>query len=185
MREKLYADFREDFDGGLKAVLESVAGISNAHTGRVDDPQYHSDWAFTWTVDTEDRAAFFIVVVEQAQGQPYAVLANVTIIADEASSLDYIEKVDKRRRDEAHGRIIQLVVDELNAMETLAIRLEDQFKQMFEYHLSDEAGEYLAVISVQRLGMDAGHDVIYRVEDHLRQILEHMNDVAAEGKTSG
>ena len=48
LREKLYADFRSDFDAGLQTVLESVAKISNMNTGRIDKPTYHADWALDW-----------------------------------------------------------------------------------------------------------------------------------------
>jgi hypothetical protein len=46
LREQLYADFRSDFDTGLRTILEAVSRISNAATGRIDEPTYHSDWAF-------------------------------------------------------------------------------------------------------------------------------------------
>ncbi|MEU8632696.1 toll/interleukin-1 receptor domain-containing protein [Amycolatopsis sp. NPDC048633] len=183
LREKMYADFRENFDDGLKSVLEAVAGISNAHTGRVDDPQYHSDWAFTWGVDKEGRAGFFIAIVEQAEGQPYTVLANVEIFADKDSSLAYVEMVKSGRRSGAHRNILQITTDKLNAMKGDVVRLVDQFQQIFQYDFLDETGGYTVRISVQRLGMDTGRDVIYRLGDQLRQILGHMNDVSINGIT--
>src|SRR6266700_8120423 len=80
LREKVYADFRSDFDAGLRRVLESVASISNAATGRIDEPQYHSDWALDWDM-TGDRTMLRFTIVEQAQGQPYTVLSLVEILA--------------------------------------------------------------------------------------------------------
>ena len=48
LREKMYADFRSDFDGGLKTILEAVARVTNEWQSRLDTPEWHTDWAIDW-----------------------------------------------------------------------------------------------------------------------------------------
>ncbi len=179
LREKVYADFRSDFDAGLRRVLESVASISNAATGRIDEPQYHSDWALDWDM-TGDRTMLRFTIVEQAQGQPYTVLSLVEILADQEATKAYREEVLRTGRvEEAHKRITALVVDTVNTPDDLVFLLDDQFEQAREYRVVDRLGRYQVRVSARRLGADTGRDVLYRGGQQLRQALEHMNEVTA------
>jgi hypothetical protein len=176
LREKLYADFRTNFDTGLRAILEAVARISNAATGRIDEPTYHSDWAFDWGM-LDDHAMFGFTIVEQAQDQPYTVLSHVRIVADRKATRAYSEMAGQDRDEEARKRITRLVIDEVNTPDELVFLLEDQVERIREYRIVDGLGTYHVRVSAQRLGADTGRDVVYRAGNQLRQILEHMNDV--------
>ena len=48
LRDKLYADFRTNFDAGLRAVLEAIARVTSESQVRVDEPGWHVDWAVDW-----------------------------------------------------------------------------------------------------------------------------------------
>lgn len=54
LREKKYADFRNDFDRGLKEVLEAIAKITSNTQSRIYHEQYHVDWAIDWGTIEED-----------------------------------------------------------------------------------------------------------------------------------
>lgn len=178
LREKVYADFRSSFDAGLRRILESTARISNADTGRIEDPTYHSDWALDWG-SAENRMWFRFTIVEQAQDQPYTVLSLVRIAADREATRAYIEMARAGRAEEAHTRLTQIVVDTVNTPEDLVFLLEDQFEQYREYTVVDGLGRYYIRVSARRLGADTGRDVLYRAGQQLRNLLQHMEDVTA------
>ncbi len=48
LRDKLYADFRNNFDEGLHSVLDSVAKVINPNRGRIEENNYHVDLAIDW-----------------------------------------------------------------------------------------------------------------------------------------
>lgn len=48
LREKMYADFRKDFDTGLKSILDAIAKISTPNQGRI---QNENDPIIDWSVD--------------------------------------------------------------------------------------------------------------------------------------
>ena len=48
LREKMYADFRHNFEDGLNAILDAVARITNASQGRIIKEKVVNDWATDW-----------------------------------------------------------------------------------------------------------------------------------------
>jgi len=178
LREKAYADFRTDFDFGLRKILDAVARITNANTGRIDEPSYHSDWGFDWGILGRGAAMFRITLVEQANDQPYTVLAVIEITANAAATNSYMEMDRAGRGEEARRRIVTSVVDTVNADDDLVLLLEGETEVSREFGVVDDRSVYHVRISARRLGADTGRDVLYRVGQQLREILRHMNDVA-------
>jgi TIR domain-containing protein len=77
LRDKLYADFRKDFDSGLKQVLRSIAKITNYSRSRIENPKWHTDWAMDWGVDSRGLRVT-LTFIEQAIDRPYTVQTIVT-----------------------------------------------------------------------------------------------------------
>ncbi len=48
LRDKMYADFRTDFDAGMNALLEAVAGHANPDQSRIEDVDGYLDWSTDW-----------------------------------------------------------------------------------------------------------------------------------------
>lgn len=90
LRGKLYADFRTDFDKGLRAVLEAIARVSSEALGRHKQPEWHLDWAVDWGM-LEDLFSMRITMVEQAKDQPYSVLTEIRIIANDVATGGYLK----------------------------------------------------------------------------------------------
>lgn len=44
LTERLHADFRENFDEGLDAILAAIARVSNSDQGRIHSPDGETDW---------------------------------------------------------------------------------------------------------------------------------------------
>ncbi|MFK4037016.1 toll/interleukin-1 receptor domain-containing protein [Nonomuraea wenchangensis] len=179
LREKAYADFRTDFDTGLQTILEAIARVTNANSGRIDNPKYHTDWALDW--DTLDgRAILRYTLLEQAQGQPYSVLSVVHVIADQEATRAYHAMIRMSSVEATHKFITRLMVDAVNKPDELTLVLEDQFECTREYRCSDGFGEFDVYVSARRIGADTGRDVRYGIGNQLRQILEHMDDVTSQ-----
>lgn len=47
-RGKMFADFRTDFDVGLRSVIEGIAKVTNPSLARFTEPTYHTDWSIDW-----------------------------------------------------------------------------------------------------------------------------------------
>jgi hypothetical protein len=51
LKDKLYADFRRDPDTALALIDRSLAQISNPFQGRIEKPEFHTDWSVDWATD--------------------------------------------------------------------------------------------------------------------------------------
>ncbi len=81
LRDKLYADFRKSFEDGLRATLEAVAGVASNVMGRVESPEYHTDWAVDWFY-TNDRLVIRYVFVDHSEKLPHSLLTEVILRCD-------------------------------------------------------------------------------------------------------
>jgi len=181
LRDKVFADFRSDFDAGLQTILESVARISNMNTGRIDEPTYHSDWALDWGQTLPSGNAWFrLTIIQQAVEQPFSVFSMIFIQADKLATINYIRLAKSQGEDAARRHVVQLLVNKITTPKDLTLRLEDQFERMYECRIDDNSGKYHVRVSSRRLGADTGLDVIMYIGDHVRQMLRHMDDVTAQ-----
>lgn len=181
LREKLYADFRSDFDAGLQTVLESVAKISNMNTGRIDKPTYHADWALDWgEVANNGNAWFRLTIIQEALEQTFTILTTIAIQADYTAARSYWKIAESQGTDAAHKHVIKLLETSISTPKGLSLRLEDQFDSTHECSIDDNEGKYYVRVSSRRLGVDTGRDVIVYVGDYVSDMLRHMDDVTAQ-----
>lgn len=45
LRDKKYADFRSNFDEGLRDTLIAIASVTSDTQGRIERPEFHIDWS--------------------------------------------------------------------------------------------------------------------------------------------
>lgn len=180
LREKIHADFRTNFDGGLRAILEAVARITNPNMSRIDEPRYYYDWALDWGYIDEDRAMFRVTIVGTAKDQPLSILSLVEIWADERATRAYNKMTHEAGPEKAHINIVGRVIRKVIALDELVFVLEDQFDQHRNHHVADEVGEYDVHVVARRLGVDTGRDVLVRTGNLLNQALQHMSDVTRQ-----
>ena len=70
LREKMYADFRNNFNVGLKALVEAVAKVTNIDQGRLMSGNVQIDWSETWGyADAKFRMEY--TLVESAPNFPF------------------------------------------------------------------------------------------------------------------
>ena len=125
LRDKLYADFRRNFDDGLRTILESIAKVTSNTLGRYDKPKFDVDWAIDWeTVD--DLLCLRLTLVEQAVDQPYSVLTEIRIIADDAATSWHIDHVARGLREYSHYEVISFLQRELLEKRNLRLTVKCQ-----------------------------------------------------------
>lgn len=180
LREKMYADFRTDFDDGLRSVLEAVAVINTEAQGRVDSPEWHTDWSVDWGEHRNGMFVMTLTMVETAQTQPYSVLSLIDFLANEDATKRYKKAAKKGNGGKARREIIETFIRHLDDEGGMTFLLKDNFAQKREVvFLGDDPDHiYIAKIECRWMGQDTGRDVLYRLGDAIRQIFTQMKEVA-------
>ncbi len=178
VRGQLYADFRSNFDDGLRTVIEGIAKVTNPYLARAKEPEYHVDWSIDYG-EVEGLFALVLNYVEQAQNQPYTCLTNIEILCSPESTEKYQllthEKNEYVARKyimgvvhkyfSSHPDIRPLLVTEREKVEKILIEGESEGES---YHLR---------IGTRRLGEDTGRDILINTSNLIREAYQHMNEV--------
>ena len=182
LREKMYADFRSDFDEGLRTVIEAIARVTNEYQARIDEPEFNSDWAIDWNRQPNGLFAVRLTISEQAKDQPYTCLTVVTIMCSEEGTERYLEKEAEGEGEVARREIVGCLVKCVDGGLELRMWLDDQFEKSLVMTVPDEetGSEYWISVMSRRLGEDTGRAILLRTGDQIRQIHRHMTEVATK-----
>ena len=182
VREKLYADFRTNFDDGLQAILDSIARVTNDSLGRIDEPEFHVDWAIDWGTFAEDFIALRLTLVEQAVDQPYSCLTVINIIADDTGTQQYKRRQRNKSRQFAQFKVIDLLANSVSEGQEIRPNLSDQFEKTSTFPLNDiqSGAVFLVSVSARRLGEDTGRDILLNVGGQVQIIRDLLMGVIPE-----
>src|SRR5580704_6167386 len=86
--EKLYADFREDFESGLHALVNAVARVTKIDQGRLKTENSQIDWSDTWGY-AENHFEIDYTYVESSPDWPFTLLTEIIISCDEGATKRY------------------------------------------------------------------------------------------------
>ncbi len=62
LRDKVFADFRTNYDEGLRRVLEAIAKVTSDTLGRIEEPKWNIDWGIDRDENRNADSADFIRV---------------------------------------------------------------------------------------------------------------------------
>ena len=185
-RGKLYADFRTNFDDGLRTVVEGIAKVTSPFLARAKEPEYHVDWSIDWG-DVNGLFALILNFVEQAKNQPYTCLTNIEILASPIGSLKYESNKNALGEEHARAYIINLINEYFQSRMDLRPLLVTEREKVERITVAgeDSGEEYRLRISARRLGEDTGRDILVNTTNLILQSHRHMSEVLKRSKGSG
>jgi hypothetical protein len=170
LRDKLYADFRTDFDRGFHSTLNALAAVTSDTLGRVDGPEYHTDWAVDWG-EPDGQVEVKWTFVNHSEALPYCAITEVTFRGNAAATHRY-----KQFDSEGLGWLSRLIMLEglyeaLKGKELHLMLLEDNFPKTRRIELADKNRRDLTIIvTARRLGTDTGKDLLLDWGQHLEMV---------------
>jgi hypothetical protein len=175
LREKLYADFRSDPDEALRQVQDSLARITNRQQGRVESPDFHTDWAYDWKQGKSSRLWYFEWnFVDHGSAMEYCVLTRCQIACNDVASAKFQKLGADSRQDYIRESLARVV--EVTTRKKLKIRLLDAFEKIETFFIDKSDGQgWLVEISSRRMGIDNGMDTLMHVDQILERALISMN----------
>lgn len=174
LREKMYADFRTNFDDGIGQVLEAIAKVTSDTLGRIDKPEWNIDWSVDW-YESEDNFCLRLTIVEQAEDKPYTCLTEINLIANDVATSRYKE-YEEAGLDFVGRQMLLETLRESQEFAELQILITDNFPQNKEIVAYDPktSSRLVAVVSCRRLGEDTGRDILLNFGRQVFGIIEHM-----------
>jgi TIR domain len=170
LREKMYADFRKNFDVGLKALAEAVARVTNIDQGRIKSGTGNTDWAEDWGYEGKTFRMTYTLIETSAEW-PFSLLTEVTLRCNEVVTRRYQEYV-KAGLDWLGRMVLTEALIDLAEADDIRLILDDQFPKLFEGRIQDSKRNavYEITIKCRRMGEDNGKDQLVNVTKYLRQI---------------
>ncbi len=74
-RGKMFADFRMNFDDGLRSVVEGISKVTNSSMARAREPEFNTDWSMEWGVRSGDLS-MVITYLQLPSNYPYSCLTT-------------------------------------------------------------------------------------------------------------
>lgn len=170
LREKMYADFRTNFDVGLKALAEAVGRVTNIDQGRIKSGTGNTDWAEDWGYEGKSFRMTYTLIETSAEW-PFSLLTEVVLRCNEVVTLRYQEYV-KAGLDWLGRLVLTEALIDLAEADDIRLILDDQFPKLFEGRIQDSkrSAVYEITIKCRRMGEDNGKDQLVNVTNYLRQI---------------
>ncbi len=178
LREKLYADFRTDFDAGLRSVLEAIARVTSDTLIRTESPEWHVDWAFDWALTGRNDFSLTLTAVEQAVGQPFTVLTVIQVKANAVAADRYVAMLEAGFDWVERAILLEFIGAAINE-KALRIRLEDEKAQKFSVRLVDKSSPAVFDLEIvsRRLGSDTGRDIVLDIGSQVNVFRAHQQEV--------
>lgn len=183
LREKMYADFRNNFDHGLRTVLESVARITNATQGRIEMPNHHTDWSIDWG-EICGSDVFRLTMVDHTKEQPYTILGEILITSDTDASKWYRNQLHCGNGMAAREDILLALEAAMLGKQEFCFTLSDQMPRRGCTTFEVGSGTFTAALQIRRLGIDTGRDILVRMDGQVKNVADSIRSIRASGNPS-
>lgn len=174
LRDKLYADFRGDFEEGLRSVLDSVAAVTSDTRGTLTSKGSEVRWAIDWWND-EDHFHLRLTIIEQGPNAPFSILTEIDVEANDIATKRYNQYATAGFDWFSRQLIFEALV-EFGRGEDLFLVLDDQFpetKMIGIRDLKSGLGYDLHVTS-RLIGEDTGKSVALNLSSTFEMIRDEL-----------
>jgi hypothetical protein len=177
-RGKMFADFRTNFDDGLRSVTEGIAKVTNSAMARSKEPEFNTDWSIDWSVRGGDLS-MVLTYLQLPSNYPYSCLTIVELMGNKTASKIFNAISLEKHSDFAKLHVIQQIVSFFDEFGDLKALISDEKAklQKLEVKGSTPREGYAVRIMTRRLGEDTGRDVLIHVSSLMRDTLKHMTSV--------
>ncbi len=188
LREKMYADFRGDWDEAYRMLSETLSKYSNLDQGRFDNPEFHVDYSSEYVSKNDQIIGLRYQFSEHAENRPFSILSILHIFFDEKWQRRYMEYVRIGNEDVAR-RVITLILLSFLEKNEIKISLSDASVVHHQVEVYDERKDLVAILDleVRWMGEDTGKTIIYwageSIKGALNQFIQKIRPFSPEEVT--
>lgn len=160
LRDKLYADFRNDFTIGLQAVVTALSKLNSEKLGRIDKGDYVTDMAMRWG-ERKNLFEFHLDLVSFKKGEAWSVLTTATLVGNPIISNAFKLSHRAGKGEVIVREVIRYLIKDKEIANT-RILIHNDFPVEKNFKIITEGGHCLSVQSLtRRMGEDSGRDILY------------------------
>jgi hypothetical protein len=175
LKDKLYADFRADFQAGLDETLRALSPLMSDTMGRVRRPGADIDYAMDWGIARGGRYCLRLTTIEPVKTEAHTIMTTVSIIGNAKATKRY-RQYEKLGLDWLFRFVVLELVSEAAQQSDLRIALPDGSAQIHSVGIRDKkrGTTFRMNVTSRRVGADNGMTVLFDYGTQLRQILEGL-----------
>jgi hypothetical protein len=175
LKDKKYADFRSDFDAGLRETLIAVADVTSNSQGRIEEPGFHTDFSIA-----PGRAGSLYVLelkyIDHGESLSYCVLTEVDVICNQKLTDRFQQYESKGLQALGHLIIVSALHDYVHSENSQPFVFDEDTPKNHRVTFDDPKTNigFTAVITSRRLGADTGMCTLIDWPRHIDKTLEHL-----------
>ena len=171
LSDRLYADFRTDFDAGLRTLLEALGKVTNATQGRVEAPNFHTDWAMDWGQEPAP-AQVQVTLIDHSKDIPFAILTQIKVTGNEPATDRFRIYATEGLAWIGRGPILDSLVSWARA-DGPTITLNDSRPLIRKGGFGDEGIgiAYAIELTSRWVGTDTGKDILLTIAENLERVV--------------
>ncbi|MUG31053.1 toll/interleukin-1 receptor domain-containing protein [Aeromonas salmonicida] len=180
LRDKMYADFRTDFNFGLQAVLDGIAKVINSDQGRILDEDGYSDWAVDWGYHN-DLFHMRFTIVHCAKSAPLTFITEVRVLCNEVGTRRYKE-YESAGLDWIGRNVFAEMLFDIGEKEDIRLILNSQLPQEQKITSIDKKTDMVFEIHIssRKMGDDNGKDQLIDISEYLKGIRHYIRSVSRQ-----
>jgi hypothetical protein len=179
LRDKLYADFRTDFDSGMHTLLESVAQFSNPDQSRLEDADGNLDWSADYGMHDKNYFVNY-VLVQTSEKQEMSFVTDMLCIYNDVATRRQLRYEEAGIGWIGRSTNALLLLDFAEKMkDEMFLVLESPIPQKKEFLLGDAKTGAAVKIMVRsrKMGNDNGKDQLVNISDYFRRMFKYVTSV--------
>jgi hypothetical protein len=178
LRDKKYADFRENYDDGLRVTLEAVAKVTSDTQGRIDSPDFHTDWSMDWG-EENGSMVLRLTLAEHGESYPYCVITEIVIVPNEVAVARYNQYSAVGLDWVARAMIVEYITESIEGKLGTDLLIENNLPVATWFVVGDPKVNiaYHVYVRCRRMGEDTGKDVLVHWGQELEQVRNTLRAV--------
>lgn len=176
LREKVYADFRDDFDAGFAELYRSLSVIANDKMGRFYNNGLVVDFAFNWGI-LDDSFFLYLDFINFLEKAERTFLLQVEVKGNDLATERFKGQV-KVHREWLMPETVLLTLHEHPLLHSLDIRIKNDQPYYERIGIKDISSEQIFYVTIRGvlMGKDDGNDVLVHFSDYTQNIMDDRKE---------
>ncbi|MDQ2771479.1 MAG: toll/interleukin-1 receptor domain-containing protein [Bacteroidota bacterium] len=171
LQEKVYADFREDFNSGLKSLLRPLSKLFSEHMGRQTKNEIVTDYAVSWGLNENGNFYLNIDLVNWYEKARKSFLLQIQVIGCKNATTRYLQQVKSGLNWLMKETVISVIIASKDFRELNILVDKDEVHNSY-FKTKDIKMDISFDINLRAvlMGEDNGNDILINFIDFLEML---------------